>query len=206
MVFPRQYRAVVHWIRGPSSVSETRQITLLSLLFELSSCQRLTRALLLVRDVARNGLPTPFLKKHFFFFQILVLSYEPFISLPFFSHYPGDGPTHEVPTKSDWTIIFCLQTLLDLFTSRVHPPWTLSGLCYDGKHRMGILNTRQGEGEVCMVAPPCWMFILIFFIQLDSHWIIQRVMIFKSWPIPHKLCIVNYQGWSSLLHLFKPNR
>ena len=31
-------------------------------------------------------------------------------------------------------------------------------------------------------------------------------MIFKSWPIPRKLCIVNYQGWSSLLHLFKPNR
>ena len=36
MVFPRQYRAVVHWIRGPSSVSESTQITLLSLLFELS--------------------------------------------------------------------------------------------------------------------------------------------------------------------------
>ena len=36
MVFPRQYRAVVHWIRGPSSVSESAQITLLSLLFELS--------------------------------------------------------------------------------------------------------------------------------------------------------------------------
>ena len=38
MVFPRQYRAVVHWIRGPTSVSETYQITLLSLLFKLSSC------------------------------------------------------------------------------------------------------------------------------------------------------------------------
>ena len=55
-------------------------------------------------------------------------------------------------SHSDWKIIFRMQTLLDLFTSRVHPPWTLSGLCYDGKHRMGILNTRQGE--VCMVAPP----------------------------------------------------
>ena len=68
MVFPRQYRAVVHWIRGPSSVSESRQITLLSLLFELSSCQRLTRAILLVRDVARNGLPTPSLKNLCFSF------------------------------------------------------------------------------------------------------------------------------------------
>ena len=44
------------------------------------------------------------------------------------------------------------------------------------------------------------------FISIDTHWILQRVMIFKSWPIPHKLCIVDYQGWSSLLHLFKLNR
>ena len=63
-----------------------------------------------------------------------------------------------------------------------------------------------GRGRSAWWRHPCWMFILIFFIQLDSHWIIQRLMIFKSWPIPHKLCIVNYQGWSSLLHLFKRNR
>ena len=70
MVFPRQYRAVVHWIRGPSSVSESIKITLLSLLFELSSCARLTRAMLLVRDVARNGIRTPLLKtKCFSFFR-----------------------------------------------------------------------------------------------------------------------------------------
>ena len=87
--------------------------------------------------------------------------------------------------------------------SRVHPPWTLSALCYVGNYRMGILNTQQGE--VCMVAPPCWMFIIIFH-SIDSHWIIQRVMIFKSWPTPQKLCIVNHQGWSSLLHLFKLRR
>ena len=72
MVFPRQYRAVVHWIRGPSSVSESSQITLLSLLFELSSCTWLTCAMLLVWDVARHGISTPFLKQNVFFFQILV--------------------------------------------------------------------------------------------------------------------------------------
>ena len=64
---------------------------------------------------------------------------------------------------------------------------------------MGILNTRQGE--VCMVAPSLLDVHSYFFIELDSHWIIQRVMIFQSWPIPHKLCIVNYQGWSSLLQI-----
>ena len=69
MVFLWQYRAVVHWNRGLPSVSEPTQITLLSLLFELSSCERFTRALLLVWDVARHGLSTPFLKKMFFLFR-----------------------------------------------------------------------------------------------------------------------------------------
>ena len=95
LVFLRQYRAVVHWNRGLPSISKPPQITLLSLLFELSSCKRSTRALLLVWAVARHGISTPCLK-HVFFFQILVLSYELFISLPFFSHYPGDNQSHEV--------------------------------------------------------------------------------------------------------------
>ena len=70
LVFPRQYRAVVHWIRGPSStLSKTYQITLLSLFFKLSSCERFTYTLLLVWDVARHGISTPFLKKHVFFFS-----------------------------------------------------------------------------------------------------------------------------------------
>ena len=42
--------------------------------------------------------------------------------------------------------------------------------------------------------------------SLDSHWIIQDIMIFRSWPLPRKLCIVNHQGWSSLLYLFKLKR
>ena len=68
LVFPRQYRAVVHWIRGPSStLSKTYQITLLSLFFKLSLCKRFTYTLLLVWDVARHGISTPFLKNMFFF-------------------------------------------------------------------------------------------------------------------------------------------
>ena len=45
------------------------KITLLSLLFELSSCVRLTCAMLLVWDVARHGISTPFLKNTCFFFS-----------------------------------------------------------------------------------------------------------------------------------------
>ena len=143
LVFLWQYRAVVHWIRGLPSVSQSTQITLLSLLFEFSSCARFTRAVLLVWDVARHGISTPFLKTCFFSFQILILSYELFISLAFFSHYPGDNQSHEVYLQlSDETIILCLQTLLDLFTSRIHPPWTLLGLLHNRKLGMGILNSH----------------------------------------------------------------
>ena len=120
--------------------------------------------------------------------------------------------------------------MLDVFTARGRPPWTLLGMPHFRKRGMGILNTRQGE--VCMVAPPLLdVHFSFFFIRilldhwpcndfsrlahpsstlyrslLDSHWIIQDIMIFRSWPIPHKLCIVNHQGWSSLLHLFKLKR
>ena len=55
-----------------------------------------------------------------------------------------------------------------------------------------------------MVAPPLLDVHDYVFNPLDSHGILQRVMIFQSWPIPHKLCMVNHLGWSSLLHLFKP--
>ena len=200
------------------------------------------------------------------FFQILVLSYEPFISLPFFSHYPDDEPSHEGHPKFDRNIIFRVQTMSDLHSSCVHPPWTLSRLWHPRQYRMGFLNTWQGE--VCMVAPPLldghsifsflslpsfshypgdkpihrtqtksnwkivfrlqkmlaqftpyhgtlwtlsglchykqYAMVTSLFQSLDSHWILERVMIFRSWPIPHKLCIVNHRGWSSLLHLFKP--
>ena len=122
--------------------------------------------------------------------------------------------------------------MLDVFTARGRPPWTLLGMPHFRKRGMGILNTRQGE--VCMVAPPLLDVqtkTLIFFIRmsldhwpfndfsrlahpsstlycslLDSYWILQDIMIFRSWPIPHKLCIVNHQGWSSLLYLFKLKR
>ena len=140
----------------------------------------------------------------FFRFQILVLSYELFISLAFFSHCPGDRESHEVYLPlSDETIILCLQALLDLFTARVRPPWTLLGLSHIRKH--GWEFWTPGRGRSAWWRHPCWMFIHIFF-SLDSHWILESVMIFQSWPIPHKLCIVNHQGWSSLLHLFKLKR
>ena len=97
----------------------------------------------------------PVLKKHefFSFFQILVLSYELFTSLPFFSHYPDNPETHQAhEVRTGQTIVFHVQWLLDLFTACVRPLWTLLGMLHLRKRGMGILNTRQGE--VCMVAPP----------------------------------------------------
>ena len=69
MVFCRKYRAMVHRIRGLPSFSTSNQITLLSLLFELSPCPGIEHALLLVGDVTRFGIPIPLLKTLFFFFR-----------------------------------------------------------------------------------------------------------------------------------------
>ena len=42
------------------------------------------------------------------------------------------------------------------------------------------------------------------FCSTDSHWMIERVMIFQGWPIPGKRTIGNHYGWVNLLHLFRP--
>ena len=69
LVFLWQYRAMVHRNRGCPSISESTQITLLSFLFEFSSCAWFSFSLLLVWDVARHGLSTPFLKTWIFSFS-----------------------------------------------------------------------------------------------------------------------------------------
>ena len=59
-----------------------------------------------------------------------------------------------------------------------------------------------------MVAPPLLDvhdYFFFFNLFLDSFRVLQDVMIFTS-IIPHKLCIINYQGQASLLHLFKLKR
>ena len=83
----------------------------------------------------------PVLKTCLFSFQILVLSYELFISLAFFSHDPDNHQSHKACLQlSNETIILCLQSVLDLFTARIRPPWTLLGLLYNGKLGMGLLH------------------------------------------------------------------
>ena len=74
---------MVHWRRGLPSVSETHQITLLSLFFKLSSCARFTYTLLLVWDVARHGISTPFLKNMFFVFRYSFCHTSYLYPLPF---------------------------------------------------------------------------------------------------------------------------
>ena len=75
-----------------------------------------------------------------FLFQIIVLLYEPFTFLPFFSHYPDNQQSYEAPHASAASIIFHVQSLLDVFTACVRSPSTLLGLLYFRKWRVGILN------------------------------------------------------------------
>ena len=205
MVFLWQYRAVVHWNRGLPSVSEPTQITLLSLLFELSSCARFTRALLLVWDVARHGISTPFLKKMFFLFRYS------FCHTSYLHPLPFSATTQVINNHTRHAFSFPMRQLYFVckrcWTYARHVA-TLHEPCW-GCHLLessGWEFWTPGRGRSAWWRHPCWMFILIFFIELDSHWILESVMIFQSWPIPHKLCIVNHQGWSSLLHLFKLRR
>ena len=170
---------MVYRNRDFPSVSEPPQITLLSLFFKLSSCARFTCTLLLVWGVARYGLSTPFLKICFLF-QILVSLYEPFIFLAFFSHYPDNQQSYEAPHESAASIIFHVQSLLDVFTARVRSPSTLLGLLYFRKWWMGILktmdlpffsdthhdllnNTRNNiqnlTGQVFFVCKHCWLYL-----------------------------------------------
>ena len=204
MVFPRQYRAVVHWIRSPSSVSESIKITLLSLLFELSSCARLTCAMLLVWDVARHGISTPFLKKHVFFFSdsrfVIRAIYLPSLFQPL----PRWWTITRGPDKI-WLGNYILSVKTVGFTYVTCPPSMNAVEAVPWwKAQDGNFEHPAGGGLHGGATPAGCS--LLFFRSIDSHWIIQRVMIFKSWPIPHKLCIVNHQGWSSLLHLFKLRR
>ena len=59
-----------------------------------------------------------------------------------------------------------------------------------------------------MVAPPLsgsfFSHPKICFFLIDTHWLLEGVMIFQGWPIPGKLTIVNHNGWASLLRIFRP--
>ena len=74
---------MVHWIRGPSSISESIKITMLSLFFEFSPCRANTYPVSLVWDVARHGLSTRFLKHPCFFFRFSFRHTSDLSPLPF---------------------------------------------------------------------------------------------------------------------------
>ena len=196
---------MVHWTRGPSStISKTHQITLLSLLFKLSSCARFTCAVLLVWVVARHGLSTPFLKNLFFRFRYS------FCHTSYLSPLPFSATSQIITNHTRYTHSYLMKQLYFVcnrcWTYSRHVN-TLHEPCW-GCHILesaGWEFWTPGRGRSAWWRHPCWMFNLIFF-SLDSHRILENVMIFRSWPLPHKLCIVNHQGWSSLLHLFQLNR
>ena len=202
---PWQYRAVVHWIRGPSSVSESTQITLLLLLFELSSCAWLTRAMLLVWDNARHGISTPFLKMLFFCSDsrfVIRAIYLPSLFQPLPRWWTiTRGETYKI-----WLDNYILSANTVGFIYVTYPPSmnpvgaVLSWTAWDGN------SEHPAGGGLHGGATPAGCSVFIYLFPLDSHQILENVMIFRSWPLPHKLCIVNHQGWSSLLHLFKLKR
>ena len=160
MVFPRQYRAVVHWIRGPSSVSETHQITLLSLLFELPSCEWLTRALLLVRDVARHGISTPFLKNMFFLFRFSFCHTSHLSPFPFLT--TTQVMNHHTRVTQNLTgqlYLVCKHCQIYIrHVSTLHEPCRGCAIM----ESTGWDFWTPGRGRSAWWRHPCWMLMPIF--------------------------------------------
>ena len=161
MVFPRQYRAVIHWIRGPPSVSESTQITLLSLLFELSSCERFTRALLLVWDVARHGISTPFLKRRFFLFRFSFCHTSHLSPFPFLAttQVMTNHTRNNVQNLTGKLYFVCKHCWIYLrHVSTLHEPCRGCAIM----NSMGWEFWTPGRKRSAWWRHPCWMFILIF--------------------------------------------
>ena len=173
MVFPRQYRAVVHWIRGPSSVSESSQITLFSLLFELSSCARLTRAMLLVRDVARNGIPILFLKTYVFsFFRFSFRNTSNLSPFPFSAtSQVMNNHTRNRQNLTGKLYFVCKHCWIYLrHVSTLHEPCRGCAMM----ESIGWEFWTPGRGRSAWWRHPCWMFIIIFS--------------FNRFPLDHPTC------------------
>ena len=158
LVFPRQYRAVVHWIRGPSStLSKTHQITLLSLFFKLSSCERFTYTLLLVWDVARHGISTPFLKTCFFLFRYS------FCHTSYLYPFPFSATTQVITNHTRYRFSYPMRQLYfvcnDCWTYSRHVS-VLHEPCW-GCHILesaGWEFWTPGRGRSAWWRHPCWMF------------------------------------------------
>ena len=151
MVFCRKYRAMVHRIRGLPSFSTSNQITLLSLLFELSPCPGIEHALLLVGDVTRFGIPIPLLKTLFFSLDshfVVRAIYLPSLFQPL----PRWWKTMCWPEGTSQENYTWCAKIVGSICVMCRPSVNPVGDVNFWKYRLGIMNTRQGE--VCMVAPP----------------------------------------------------
>ena len=164
---------MVHWTRGPSStVSKTHQITLLSLLFKLSPCARFTCTLLLVWDVARDGLSTSFLNNLFFRFRYSFCHTSYLYPLPF------SATSQIITSHTRYTHSYLMKQLYFV----CNQCWTYSrhvAVLHEPCWGCHILESAgwefwtPGRGRSAWWRHPCWMFIFIFF-HLDSHQILDN--------------------------------
>ena len=196
---------IVPWCNGA-----TLKINLPAMLFEHLLCHACNDFLLLVRPVTGFGVPTLLNKLSFFSpFQIVISWYERFTSLPFSRHSPLPKEQRVSRPQPDGWIVFNLPAMLASCAPCVYALWTLWGLRILGEYRVWIgYFVTPRRGEVCMVAPPLsgsfFQTQKYVFCSIDTHWLIERVMIFQGWSIPGKLTVVNHHGWTSLLRIFRP--
>ena len=151
---------MVHWNRGFPSISESTQITVLSLFFEFSSRARFTCALLLVWDVARHGLSTPWLKKLFFLFRYS------FCHTSYLSPFPFSATSKIITSHTRYYHSHLMRQLYFV----CNKCWTYSrhvAVLHEPCCGCYILESSAwdfwtpGRGRSAWWRHPCWMFILI---------------------------------------------
>ena len=153
---------MVHWNRGRPSISESTQITLLSLFFEFSSRARFSLSLLLVWDVARHGLSTPFLNPMFVFFRYSFCHTSHLYPLPF------SATAQIIENHTRYYHAYLMKQLYFVckrcWTYSRHVN-TLHEPCW-GCHILestGWEFWTPGRGRSAWWRHPCWMFSLYSF-------------------------------------------
>ena len=147
-------------------------------------------------------------KMFHFFPQIVISCYGRFFLPPLFRHSLRVEKQPISPEPQEYQIVHGLQTVLDPYTAHFHGLWTLWGVWIFQQYIFWVRYLVNQEGGGCMVATRRLGRIFstqrYIFCSTDSHWMIERVMIFQGWPIPGKRTIGNHYGWVNLLHLFRP--
>ena len=191
MLFNWQHRPMVHRIRDLSSFSATLEITLLSLLFELSPCPVFEHTLLLVWDVTRFWIPIPLLKTLFFRFS--------FRGMSDLSPFPFPATTQVMENN-----VFTRRNLTGQLYLVCKNCWIhlrhVSTLCEPCRgceffERIGWELWTPGHGWTSLLRTFRQRF---FSFIIATHWAVYQFNFYQEWSLLELFCIHQFKGVTPL--------